>query len=235
MDVMIFRIPNGWLRFEEITQQSLQESIQLAHELFGVTKVILVDLPFNNNVLTEQDWMDRQTNNQMIQQMAQTYHHNNDNNNTGGVRDVVVLQFARWTDLLMEFNARRIGLIPATEPARNKSYALARLGCRKKFPLSIAQGCAEYVTAGQCRCRRNRISHDGMHWCLETLGGRFVAGVACMLSCLYDDRPTTSSRKDSDDHHRRRLLRQCEKGCNDQYMSLQPLDFQDGVWQESGM
>jgi hypothetical protein len=212
-DVLIFRIPHGWVDFDEITQDTIQESLRLAHELFGVRQAILIDIPFTNNILTAQDLENKKQTNEMIRQVAAKYplyggagnRHSFDE-----VNKVTTLQFARWTDHLMEYNARAIGMLPADNTfITNKTYTLDRLGCSKKFPISIAQGCAEMAKAGDCQCRRNRISEDGMHWCLESIGGRLVAGIACLLTCMQQEQVG---------------LRDCETDCNNNFMSLRMLD-----------
>lgn len=217
-DVMIFRIPHGWLRFDEITEKTIKESLQLARSLFGVHKFILINIPFSNNIETARDLQDRLEVNSLIRQVADSYDaaKTDDTYTT----QVTVLDFARWTDQLMEYNARSIGKISDMEMmGKNRSFALDRLGCRK-YPLSIAQGCAMLVQPGECNCQRNRVSHDGMHWCLESIGGRFVAGIACLLSCLVSYQPQ---------HFSFQQLRTCEQQCNARFMSMQRLDFMNGV------
>jgi len=212
-DVLIFRLPHGWLTFDEMNEDAIHETIQMAHDLFGITKAILINIPFTNNVKTMQDLEDRKNANELLDTIAASY---NQKRNNQPVHHVSVLQFAKWTDHLMEYNARVIGAIPPSlqhTVMTNKSYALNRLGCRPKFPLSIAQGCSNLVEPGSCTCRRNRVVEDGMHWCLESIGGRLMAGIACLLSCM------TKQEEDSND---------CEAQCNKLYMSLRPLDFKDG-------
>ena len=227
-DVMIFRIPHGWLTFADITENTLHETMQMAYDIFGIRKVILIDIPHTNNVMTIQDLEDRLRTNLLLQEIAATYprHRNHPTNGGEGVEEVVVLKFARWTDHLMEYNARVIGLIPSDQVVANKSYTLDRLGCRRKFPLSIAQGCAEFAKAGDCKCRRNRIAEDGIHWCLESIGGRLVAGIACLLSCFQFSSTIPISRRSDG---AKKNLRDCEEECNHRFMSLGPLNFQDGA------
>jgi hypothetical protein len=86
---------------------------------------------------------------------------------------------------------------------------------------SIPMVCAYHIeqpfstqneTAGDCFF--NRISRDGMHWCVETLEARYAASIACLLGCVYNgDEPQNIAE-----------LRQCEQECNDQFMSLIPVD-----------
>jgi hypothetical protein len=50
-DVMLFRIPHGWLSLNVITESKLQEALLLAHTLFGVHTVIIHTLFFNVCIL----------------------------------------------------------------------------------------------------------------------------------------------------------------------------------------
>jgi hypothetical protein len=126
--------------------------------------------------------------------------------------DLLLMDFGGWTDELTELNARLAGM----DTTSSANYTLARLGCAK-FPPSIAMACAEKnVTQGVCQCTRNVISIDGMHWCMETMGGRIVAVTSCLLRCslLIDDDANQSTEK------KRQILGKCQEQCNDQFMSL---------------
>ena len=46
-DIMIFRIPHGWLSLNVVTKENLEEAVVLAHELFGIRTVIIHSLFFN--------------------------------------------------------------------------------------------------------------------------------------------------------------------------------------------
>lgn len=214
-DVMIFRVSHGWLKFSDITEASVRETIQLAQELFRVKKIILLNLPFNNNIKSHEGLQDWKRTNAMLDRVAVAY----PSELTGNVQ-VSVLQFAQWTNLLTFQNAKAIGW-NTTDAAGNpdESYVLDRLGCKKQHPISIAQGCAEKATKGDCQCNRNRVSQDGMHWCLESLGGRLSAGLACLMTCFQDDLENGGLTGGAIE------LRACEAQCNDQYMSLRPLEI----------
>lgn len=67
-------------------------------------------------------------------------------------------------------------------------------------------------------CKRNLISPDGIHWCVETIGPRFTASIACLLGCVYNERPPDTSAKGIES------LRECERECNNKFMSLTPVD-----------
>jgi hypothetical protein len=57
-DSMIFRIPHGWLKLNEITAQTLTESLHMAHALFGIQTAVLLTLPLNNNIQTNANRFD---------------------------------------------------------------------------------------------------------------------------------------------------------------------------------
>ena len=52
VDTVVCRIPHGWIQLNEITREALQDSVDLAHELFGTRSVIIMSLPIGNNVAT---------------------------------------------------------------------------------------------------------------------------------------------------------------------------------------
>jgi hypothetical protein len=46
-DILLFRIPHGWLTLDTITKENLHEALVLAHDLFGVHTVVMHSLFFN--------------------------------------------------------------------------------------------------------------------------------------------------------------------------------------------
>ena len=95
---------------------------------------------------------------------------------------------------------------------------------KRKWPPSIPMVCAKRpgVDEKDNACIRNKISTDGIHWCIETLGPRYSASIACLLGCVYNG----NQKNDMD------RLRQCEQACNEQFMSILPVD---GQWIDSGI
>jgi hypothetical protein len=201
-DSMIFRIPHGWLALDQITRASLLETLELAHEVFGVTTTIVLTLPLNNNVKTIEQLRELEKVNGMIRELVANY---NNLKGKSGMRHVLLMDFGKWADELTDLNSRLAGL---DKTASN--YTLKRLGCAK-FPPSIAMVCAEPpVEDKSCTCIRNLVSIDGLHWCMETIGGRVTAAIACLLRCPL------STDNDED-------LKTCEMTCNERFMSLEPL------------
>jgi hypothetical protein len=54
-DAMVIRIPHGWMTLDQISEKALNETVHLAHELFGVSSIVFMSLPFVNNVHTMED------------------------------------------------------------------------------------------------------------------------------------------------------------------------------------
>jgi hypothetical protein len=128
------------------------------------------------------------------------------------------MDFGGWIDKLVDLNAKEMGM--------NQTYAnytLERLGC-KRFSPSLAVACATLEHRSKCECVRNMISVDGIHWCLESLGGRVVAATACLLQCSLLTVPDLefNSMGDNSSHRpmTKEIQRQCEQRCNDEFMSL---------------
>jgi hypothetical protein len=178
----------------------LEEAIALAHELFAVKHVILITLPFVSNVMTLEQLALLHTKNQMIRHLANSWE-----SGRHGVESVLAMEFGRLGDSLVEWNARLIGF-----NTTDTDYLIEeRLECcpRQGFQRSIAQLCGARVEDGAKDCQRNAFSLDGLHWCSETMNGRFNAGLSCLLQCPFEDGSIVD----------------CEADCNDRFMSLRPV------------
>ena len=194
-DAMIFRIPHGWLKLNEITKETVTESIMTAKEQFGIKYVVLLTLYFNNNVETLADLQQLHETNTMIRDLVENW-------DSGQTQiQILLMDFGNWVDQLIEKNAQLAGM--DTTP---RNYTLARLGCMKKYPPSLAMICTDVVPEGSCTCKRNMISIDGLHWCMESVGGRTIASIGCLLQC-----PLLSSTT---------RIKECEKTCNQKFMSM---------------
>jgi len=220
---MIFRLPHGWLPASSFTRERVEASLRIGRELFGVRTAIIQSLFLNNNVQTEQDLTEMRATNEMIRQLVK------DSWGTPDLPDLLFMDFGGWVDQLTELNAKLAGM----DISSNANYTLERLGCRKMFPPSIALSCAKAVQPGECKCDQNVISRDGMHWCMETVGGRITGGIACLLQCFLSmpsppppsppSPPPNSSGGggDGDGEADKALhLDSCQQRCNDDFMSL---------------
>jgi hypothetical protein len=221
-DVLIFRIPHGWIQFDAIDENRLRESLQLAHDLFGVKTAIVSTLPMNNNVFGNHDLVTLKNVNKMIQSFVDSYRleilnntsklmaHYDTSNTT--IDYVMLMDFARLENELTMANAKVIGL-----DTSSTNFSLSRLGgrsdgCAARYPPSKAMVCAEDVRGGSCDCKLNAISLDGSHWCMGSIGGKVVGGFACLMQC-----PLKFSPKDVE------KLQECEEECNANFMSLTDL------------
>ena len=86
--------------------------------------------------------------------------------------------------------------------------------------------CDMNITADPFQCFFNRFSRDGMHWCMETIGPRYSASVACLLGCVYNGDVMAEYTEALDDESTTMMehIRQCEMECNRRYMSLSPVE-----------
>ena len=91
-----------------------------------------------------------------------------------------------------------------------------------EYPPSIPMVCGYHMKepfstkneTPSSKCFFNKISIDGMHWCVETLGPYYSANIACLLGCVYNEKGPQNSEE----------IRYCEQECNDHFMTLVPID-----------
>jgi hypothetical protein len=157
-----------------------------------------------NNVKTTDDLIELEKTNDMISNLVEASWERS----RYDLPNLLLMDFGGWTDKLTNLNARLAGMNQSTA-----NYTLERLGC-SKFPPSIAMSCVDQANPGSCTCTRNMISIDGMHFCMESIGGRTIGAIACLLQC------SLLPAQHNDDNDKVKLFRKCQKHCNDQYMSL---------------
>lgn len=222
-DAMVFRPPDGWVGADTISYESFQETVELAHELFGVKTVIFVSLFFSNNNRTPEDVLDRHTANANLHKFARDWNFNHSqqqsysrrtNDSTSGVQNILVLEFGNLMDELIERNARSMGHDTSTV-ATTQNYTMDRLSPDKKgISKSIPHVCAKkpvvHPLVSPPSCDLNVITSDGMHMCMETYGDSIVAGISCLLGCVHnEDSPSVD------------LVGECASKCNSQFMTLE--------------
>jgi len=235
IDACVIRLPHGWIQLQDITRDRLVQHINLCNKVVGAPTVIISTLPLNNNVETPYDWQDLIKINQIIRDIAQSWKppsHGDD-----GVRVVLVQEFGNFTNQILWKNAQFIGYnISMPDFAMDgwekegTDFLLHRYSPDQQYAPSIPMVCghpldswsAKNETPPKGPCLYNMISRDGMHWCIESLGPRYSASIACLLGCVYNG-------KHPDDITTKNVanVRQCEQECNDQLMSLVPVD---GSW-----
>lgn len=223
-DTTIIRIPHGWMRLHEITREALEESVELAHQLFGTTSFIILSLPIVNNVDTPELLDQLVETNQMIREFALDSRRRNGTYFVG--RPVLLLDFGILGDSLVEWNARLLGYdnTTNTDPHNTTIKTSSRdylFRYRLANGVKIAQVCSEAVENESANCRPNAICRDGMHWCSETLNGPINAGIACLLACLHNhdmEAKMTQAFCGSSQP----FLDCCETACNEKFMSVNP-------------
>jgi hypothetical protein len=266
-DVFVFPMPLGWLPATSVTEEALEAAIRTAKELFGAKTVVLVTMPFSYHIQSIQDIENLNEAYDVVRKFADKWrtttttawnaHKNNNSSSTATTTNdddddeehLLVLDFARLGNSLVEWNAQLLGMTDhprSLSMTRNSitmdsGYILDRLMDTRNTP-AVAQVCLEPPQQEPRKCTFNGISSDGLHVCMERLGGRFVAGLACVLGCKYNDNNTTGDDDDDDDDddeeehknantnqkgtrtQQKRVssasLRACQKSCNDRFMSL---------------
>ena len=202
---------------ELITEAKLNKTLAVAHDLFGVETAIFTTVPFSNNIQTEQDYLKMNHVNRMIKKFCLTYRPHG-NVRRIGVHSVMALDLHQLVHALMEENAVSLGYNTSVQQSDPVWYWMERLSQYPKHDLhaSIPHVCAApkpAMDAPSCH-KQNSFSLDGMHYCMTTVAGRLVAGVACLLKCFYD----TNYR-----NYRESSLHECASSCNQQFMSLHPI------------
>jgi hypothetical protein len=212
-DSLVFRIPQGWISSEAVNTETMQETIRVAHGLFGVRSVIFVTLPLCNNYRNASDVKAMQEANERIANFAKNYQPTN--NNGKSVQHVMFLDFGQLVWELISWNARLIGMQGSIESMFARK--VGHVDLNDKFTPAQAHVCARKMNPKSRfgECIRNHLSYDGMHWCMETIGGRVNAGLACLIGCVHNDEAECS-----DERHLQ--VQQCARTCNNHFMRIQP-------------
>ena len=231
-DCVVLRVPHGWMDLHEITRDRIVEEVELLHALFGARAVVISTLPFNNNVVTRSDWRHLIEINGMIRDVAKNW--TKPPPNKEGVRWVLVQEFGNFTNQILWENARRLGYDNVSVPDFARQDAWEEAGAEflldrlqqagsipSKLSPSIPMVCSKPLSFKKIinvtDCPRNKISSDGMHWCMESLGARYAASIACLLGCVFNGEGSEALRSDEN-------VKKCEQACNDQFMSLVPVE-----------
>eukprot|EP00984_Skeletonema_dohrnii_P007123 scaffold2568_cov107-Skeletonema_dohrnii-CCMP3373.AAC.4 len=225
-DAVVFRVMHGWMRSNEITHDRLVEAVELSHELLGAETVVLMTIPFSNNVLTVEDMNVVNRINADIRHIAQGWHLRN----STGVKHVLVQEYGAYLNHIIWSNAKHIGFnvsapLTMTEEMfdlEGPTFLYDRLETGKPWKPSIAQVCSEqnWLRTEKAKCHRNYLIIDGMHICPETLAARYGVSVACLLGCVYNRESGVANQQQHDEIN----LRACERECNEQFMSVMPVD-----------
>ena len=221
-DAFVMRVPHGWLTLDEITFEGIIEEIKLSGQNLGASVAIISTLPLCNNVVTTDDWKRIEMINNSIRQFALDWEAPPPGE--AGIRTVLVQEFGNYTSQIVWSNAHDIGLYNGTAPdfsverwEQKATFFFDRLKGQGKWPPSKAQVCVSQKFWSNDRgeqCHLNRISVDGSHWCVNSLGARHSASIACLLGCVFNG----DGKKDNNE------MRRCERRCNDRFMSVVPVN-----------
>lgn len=228
-DVVVLRVMHGWIKADEITHDRLVEAISLSGELLGAKTVVLMTVPFTNNVLTEEEMVKVSAINDDIRNIATSWS-SRSASSTGGVHRVQVLEYGTFYNHIIWSNARHLGYnvsnpLTATQDVfdiEGPSFLLDRLQDGQAWSPSIPMVCSDTSSLGTDRkiCNRNYLFLDGMHICPESLASRYSVGLACIIGCVYNEKEgddTTAENKEDS-------MRECERECNKQFMSVMPVE-----------
>jgi len=228
-DAIVLRLNHGWLTIEQLTKERIVEAINLSNKYLGAQTVIISTLPLNNNVVTPSHWQGIAKINQMVRDIATSWMPSQ----PGDVKWVLVQEFGNFTNQILRMNAQHIQLTNASTPDFSQKgwelsgtdFLLKRLSAATYWYPSTAMVCAErtYPTVNEKKeevedCLRNKISRDGCHWCVGTVGPRYSASVACLLGCVHNGNEPSANARGSE------MVRRCERVCNERFMSILPVD-----------
>ena len=226
-DAIIFRVPFGWMEVETITRARIIEAAEMAKKILGASTFVFLTVPFNNNVENVDIYKGVKKVNDMIWDIAANWQTTSQFGNT---THFLVMDYAKLNNHVIWANARHMGYkvthpLHATQhtvDTEGPTFLLERL-VGGRWPPSIPQVCDKKPSkeSGKAYCERNILFNDGMHFCPETLSARMGAAIACLLGCVYNRLPeeedTTVEKKSQSS------IRECERQCNDQFMSVLPL------------
>ena len=226
-DAVVMRIPHGWMKIKEITKERIEEALLLSNQFLGAQTVIISTLPLNNNVVSVSDWLQIGRINQMVRNIAASWVPPR----PGSVKWVLVQEFGNFTNQVVMMSAKHAKITDLSADFSQLEWELAssdflfkRLPAETFWNPSKAMVCAEETHFRTTEsgtsvedCIRNKVSRDGTHWCVESIGPRYSASVACLLGCVYN------GREPKNDSHDSKMVRLCEQACNDQFMSILPV------------
>lgn len=246
-DAVVLRIQLGWMGPGEITESALRETIMLCRDYLGAQTVVVMTINFTNDVHTPHQWAWALETNDKLREMARSFNRN-ETEYKSKFR-VQIMEFANFTTQVLWANARTIRapdgyafeypdlqLRPPNSSVPNYEIGADFLFDRFQpwhrndhHPQSMPSVCGRMTDmfidpkgrGVRRNCTRNAIMYDGLHWCMSSVGPRYHAGLSCLLGCAYNRENKEGITSVEDDNIQRE---QCERSCNDQFMSLLPIN-----------
>lgn len=207
-DAVVLRVPHGWMKAEELTRERIHEAILFCQEVIGARVVIITTVGLDNNAITSELWEKVTKINDIIHDVAMSWEPLSGDN---GVKFVLVQEFSNFTSQILHENGRHLGYDVSTEAFFFERLLNGTTSWAQSIPMVCSNRPKDNLDA---ECERNTISPDGIHWCVETLGPRFSASLACLLGCVFNGEPLGKDPRDL------ARMRQCERECNERFMSL---------------
>ena len=207
-DVVVHRVNHPWL--SKVSPEDLQDSINQATYYLNATVVIFVTGHVTNNVKTIEDWDELRRINTVFREFAKEYNSRNETRTPNEVRHVLIADVERYIETLYRYNAIKLGY-NSTDDAEILADKLNQAESITPQPRKIAMCCSERVEPDAVDCVQNNLFNDGMHLCMNRIGHRIEAALACLIDCAYND---NSANKN---------ISRCEQACNDQFLSMQPI------------
>ena len=146
-------------------------------------------------------------------------------------RQIFIMDIFAYSITLFLYQSMEIGLI-STEFGNELSNKMENVADYDEFlnlTLSLSEAYNHTTTFGAKKKNLHRkdghfcadkdcntasiVSADGMHWCIEEMGERMNAGIACLTEC--------SLHKEGDSNVM--FARLCERHCNEKYMNISPV------------
>ena len=194
----------------KVSSEDLQGIINLATSYLNATVIIFVTAHVNNLIKTVQEWEKFRPINTVFREFAKEYNSRNETRTPNEVRHVLVADVERYGEELYRYNAMKLGY-NSTDDAEilADKKTMAKKGTA--FPWKIAMCCSERVKPGAADCVQNNLFNDGMHLCMNRIGFRIEATLACLIDCAYNDNSANQS------------IQRCEQACNDRFLSMRPI------------
>jgi len=249
-DIVVHQLPLEWEVLTKahpslnasLTWEGLDETVRLSFDYLGASTIILQTSPIQNNVknlknlvlVNKRIWDYARGFNANTYNATENFLNSSLGNTEVPKRKVLVMDLFAYSTFMFLQNSIEIGLISkekgeslktSLNQATNADAFLnltMELDHDGVFNRTIKVGkihrhVGQYCGDIDCR-KQSMISTDGMHFCLRETGGRINAGLACLVQCSINDEEGI-----------KRKLRECEKRCNSNYMSLIPIP-----WEEKG-
>ena len=217
-DVLVHRTP--WPHMTDVMgnmdETYYADILQSAYDYFRIQTVILVTTPYNNNAYKRLELLRKD--NEVIRKFVKEYVAPADGS---GVRNVLLMDFERFADMVMTANGKEMGIEPDMIFKTSVIYKQPQITLYPAQAMLCAGDKTSHETSEKCHQGYSSLSYDGMHWCPE-VGLRCTSTVLCLTSCIYNHNDFHSSRNIPKEHQQ-----ECQDTCNDQFMSLKEIEYQN--------